>query len=246
MSLSIVILAAGKGKRMQSSLPKVMHELAGRSLIEHVIVAASRLLYREIYLVYGYGGDVLQSALPALDVQWIEQKEQLGTGHAVLQAIDEIPEEDHVLILYGDVPLITHQTLKKLVTEANETGFGILTSLIDDPTGYGRIIRDGNRNIVRIVEEKDARDEEKSINEINTGMMVIKSKWLKTWLGSLNDNNAQKEFLFTDVVALAVNTKTVISSVRPDSVMEIKGVNDRVQLSELERYYQHSLICVVI
>ncbi len=240
MSLSIVILAAGKGKRMQSSLPKVMHKLAGKTLIEHVVATASRLPCRETYLIYGYGGETLQSALPALDVKWVEQKEQLGTGHALLQAMDHIPDGDNVLILCGDVPLITQQTLEMLVAEAEATGFGILTALVDDPAGYGRILRDDNGDIIQIIEEQDARGEEKDINEINTGVMVISSAWLKTWLGSLDNNNAQKEWLLTDVVALAVRERRAIRSVRPGAVMEVKGVNDRVQLSELERYYQYN------
>ena len=238
MSLSVVILAAGKGNRMHSSLPKVMHTLAGKSLLEHVFLAASMLPDHEIYVVYGHEGDKLRQSHAALDVRWVEQARQLGTGHAIVQVIEAIPADDHVLVLYGDVPLITVQTLKKLVAAADETGFSLLTSHIGDPTGYGRIIRDDAGNILRIVEEKDAGDREKSICEINTGMMVARAVQMKKWLGMLVDDNAQKEYLLTDIVRHAVNEKVGVRSVSPASVMEIKGVNDRVQLSELERHYQ--------
>ncbi len=238
MSLSVVILAAGKGNRMHSSLPKVMHTLAGKSLLEHVFLAASMLPDHEIYVVYGHGGDKLRQSHAALDIRWVEQARQLGTGHAVVQVIEAIPDDDHVLVLYGDVPLITEQTLKKLVAAADETGFSLLTSHIEDPTGYGRIIRDDAGNILRIVEEKDTDDREKSICEINTGMMVVRAVQMKKWLGMLVDDNAQKEYLLTDIVRHAVNEKIGVRSVSPASVMEIKGVNDRVQLSELERHYQ--------
>ncbi len=238
MSLSVVILAAGKGKRMCSSLPKVMHPLAGKTLLEHALAAATRLPCREIYIVYGYAGDKLRQAHPGFEAQWVEQEEQLGTGHAVAQVIAAIPDEDDVMVLYGDVPLITSQTLTRLVAAAAETGFSLLTSHIEDPTGYGRIVRDDEGNILRVVEEKDAGDREKSINEINTGMMVVKSRWMKKWLGSLTVGNAQKEYLLTDIVNLSVNEKIPVQSVSPDSVMEIKGVNDRLQLAELERRYQ--------
>ena len=238
MSLSVVILAAGKGNRMHSSLPKVMHTLAGKSLLEHVFLAVSMLPDHEIYVVYGHGGDKLRQSHAALDVRWVEQARQLGTGHAVVQVIDTIPDDNHVLVLYGDVPLITEQTLKKLVAAADETGFSLLTSHIEDPTGYGRIIRDDAGNILRIVEEKDDDDREKSICEINTGMMVVRAVQMKKWLGMLVDDNAQKEYLLTDIVRHAVKEKVGVRSVSPTSVMEIKGVNDRVQLSVLERHYQ--------
>lgn len=238
MPLSVIVLAAGKGERMRSSLPKVMHPLGGKTLLERVLVTATGLSCDAIYVVYGHEGHLVRQALAVPDVRWIEQAEQLGTGHAVAQAADFIPDDHHVLVLYGDVPLTTGQTLNKLVEAAKETGFSLLTSRLENPTGYGRIVRDGAGNILRIVEEKDADEQEKLLCEINTGMMVVSADQLKKWLGMLTDDNAQKEYLLTDVVRHAVSENVRIHSTSPASVMEIKGVNDRTQLSELERYYQ--------
>jgi bifunctional UDP-N-acetylglucosamine pyrophosphorylase / glucosamine-1-phosphate N-acetyltransferase len=238
MSLSIIILAAGQGTRMRSSLPKILHPLAGRSLLEHVYVAASRFKARDIHVVYGYGGEQIQKSLLHLQVKWVEQAEQLGTGHAVAQAINDVPDVDNVLILYGDVPLITHETLTKLVAAAEDTGFSLLTSYIDDPRGYGRIIRDEKGDISRIVEEKDASDEQRSVCEINTGMMTVKASNLKRWLAELGNDNSQGEYYLTDIIQMAVDDGVVVESVQSDSVVEIQGINDRRQLAELERYYQ--------
>ncbi|OGT87402.1 MAG: UDP-N-acetylglucosamine diphosphorylase/glucosamine-1-phosphate N-acetyltransferase [Gammaproteobacteria bacterium RIFCSPLOWO2_12_FULL_52_10] len=239
MSLSIIILAAGQGKRMRSRIPKVLHKLAGRTLLEHVYVSALQLNFREAHIVYGYGGRQVPEALAHLQaVNWVEQQKQLGTGHAVRQAITHIPGVDDVLILYGDVPLITYQTLQRLVDAADETGFSLLTSYIDDPKGYGRIIRDGKGDILRIVEEKDTGDEERSVCEINTGMMTVKAKYLSRWLEELDNNNRQGEFYLTDIVQKAVSEGITISTTQPDAVSEIRGINDRVQLAEMERYYQ--------
>lgn len=239
MSLSIVILAAGQGKRMNSDMPKVLHRLAGRTLLEHVYTAVLQLSFRETHVVYGFGGSQVPEALAHLEgVKWIEQKQQLGTGHAVLQAITRVPMVDNVLVLYGDVPLITYQTLQRLVDTASETGFSLLTSYIEDPKGYGRIIRNNRGEVTRIVEEKDASDEQRSICEINTGMMVVKHKYLSQWLNELDNNNNQGEFYLTDIVQKAVSEKIMIQTSQPDSVTEIHGINDRVQLAEMERYYQ--------
>ena len=238
MSLSIIILAAGQGTRMYSELPKVLHQLAGKSLLEHVHHTASMLETRGIHIIYGYGGDQLIEEHSHLDVDWVEQKEQLGTGHAVKQALPNIPDKDLVLVLYGDVPLITNETLSDLVNAAEETTFSLLTTFVEDPRGYGRIVRDENDEVSRIVEEKDASNDEKRINEINTGMMVVNGKALKQWVEKLEDNNAQSEFYLTDVIEMAVNDGIKINAVQPYSEVEIRGVNDRAQLSELERYYQ--------
>lgn len=238
MPLSVVILAAGQGRRMRSSLPKVMHKLAGKTLLARVLDTASRLPCRQIYVVYGEGGALAREAHPAPDAQWVEQKERLGTGHALAQVIDFIPDQDDVAVLYGDVPLLAQQTLEKLTAAAAETGFALLTAKLPDPAGYGRIIRDANGKILKIVEEKDATDQEKSISEINTGTMVVKSRWLKKWLRKLSADNAQKEYLLTDIVAMAVAEDIAAHSVEPASEMEIAGVNDRAQLAFLERYHQ--------
>ena len=238
MPLSVVILAAGQGRRMRSSLPKVMHKLAGKTLLARVLDTASRLPCRQIYVVYGEGGALAREAHPAPDAQWAEQKERLGTGHALAQVIDVIPDQDDVAVLYGDVPLLAQQTLEKLTAAAAETGFALLTAKLPDPAGYGRIIRDAKGKILKIVEEKDATDQEKSISEINTGTMVVKSRWLKKWLRQLSDDNAQKEYLLTDIVAMAVAEDIAAHSVEPVSEMEIAGVNDRAQLAFLERYHQ--------
>jgi bifunctional UDP-N-acetylglucosamine pyrophosphorylase / glucosamine-1-phosphate N-acetyltransferase len=243
MSLSIIILAAGQGTRMYSESPKVLHKLAGKSLLEHVHHTASMLETRGIHVIYGYGGDRVIEELSHLDVEWVEQTEQLGTGHAVKQALPNIPDKDLVLVLYGDVPLITSETLTSLVAAAEnsetvESNFSLLTCFVDDPHGYGRIIRIDNNDVSRIVEDKDASNDEKKICEINTGMMVANGKALKQWVEKLESNNAQSEYYLTDIIEMAVKDGIKINTVQPHSIVEIRGVNDRAQLSELERYYQ--------
>ncbi len=223
---------------MYSELPKVLHQLAGKSLLEHVHHTASKLETRGIHVIYGYGGAQLIEEHSHLDVDWVEQKEQLGTGHAVKQALPNIPDKDLVLVLYGDVPLITNETLSDLVSAAEETTFSLLTAFVEDPRGYGRIVRNKNDEVSRIVEEKDASKDEKKIREINTGMMVVNGKALKQWVEKLEDNNAQSEFYLTDVIEMAVNDGIKVNAVQPYSEVEIRGVNDRAQLAELERYYQ--------
>ncbi|MBM2830259.1 MAG: glmU [Gammaproteobacteria bacterium] len=239
MNLSIVILAAGQGTRMKSEIPKVLHKLAGKTLLEHVYHAASALKHRDILIVYGYGGEKIKTQLAHLPMTWIKQAKQLGTGHAVKQALPDIPDDDLVLILNGDVPLVTSVTLKQLVVAARDTGFGLLTSTIDDPSGYGRIIRNKKGKLLRIVEEKDANEVERSICEINTGMMVIAAKSLKRWIKKLDNKNTRKEFYLTDIIEIAARDGATINTIKPDSPVEIRGINNRVQLAEMERYYQY-------
>lgn len=237
---SIIILAAGQGTRMHSRLPKVLHKLAGRPLLEHVCLTAYTLQYRTLVIVYGYGGRQVPDALPHLKAEWIEQAEQLGTGHAVAQALPLIEDDNHVLILYGDVPLITSETLEQLVAAAADTGFSLLTAVVDNPAGYGRIIRDAADAVIRIVEDKDASDSERRIHEINTGMMVVRADLLRRWIAALNNNNRQGEYYLTDILGMAAVEGVAIHTVKPSAVHEIAGINDRIQLAEAERHYQQA------
>lgn len=238
MSLCIIILAAGQGTRMYSDKPKVLHCLAGKPLLEHVYHTAMTLPHRDIYIVYGYGGEQVPDALQDTEVSWVKQEQQLGTGHAVQQVLPDVPDVDNVLILYGDVPLITDESLSTLVEAASGSGFSLLTTYLDEPRGYGRIIRDDNENIIAIVEEKDATDEQRNICEVNTGFMVVKADALKSWVNTLNNENKQNEYYLTDIVAQAVADGVNIVSVMAESSIEVKGINTRAQLSEAERYYQ--------
>ena len=238
MNLSILVLAAGQGKRMYSDVPKVLHALAGRPLLEHVCRAAAQLSAERIYVVYGHGGERVRKALRHLDVTWIEQSRQLGTGHAVAQALPSIDSRNGVLILYGDVPLITSETLERLKDALAEGGIGLLTVDLDDPDGYGRIVRDHSGAVVRIVEHKDATPEERAIREVNTGMMAISAAPLLRWIEQLDDRNAQREYYLTDIIGMAVGEGIPIKTVAADSVYEVIGINDREQLADLERHYQ--------
>ena len=238
MSLSIVILAAGKGKRMFSDLPKVLHLLAGRPLLQHVIDTATGLPHRSLYVVCGHAAEHLREHFPSKKLRWVEQAEQLGTGHAVAQAINDIPDTDQVLILYGDVPLIGQATLERLTTAGGQTGIALLTRELAAPTGYGRIVRDAAGEVQAIVEEKDATQEQRKITEINTGILTAKAEWLKRWLQALDNKNAQQEYYLTDIIAAAVAENIPVATVRPDSAQEAQGVNDRLQLAALERGYQ--------
>jgi bifunctional UDP-N-acetylglucosamine pyrophosphorylase/glucosamine-1-phosphate N-acetyltransferase len=237
VTISVVILAAGQGKRMRSSRPKVLHRLADCSLLEHVYRTARGFAQSQIHIVYGHGGDAVREALGHLDVHWVEQPMQLGTGHALMQALPGIPDDATVLVLYGDVPLISLETLTALVGAAGE-GVGLLTVELEDPAGYGRIVRDTLGNVRRIVEEKDATRDEIAIREVNTGMMAAPARWLRTALERLGNNNAQGEYYLTDVIEMAVADGVAVNAVRAQSVMEVMGVNDRAQLATLERHYQ--------
>ena len=236
-SLSVVILAAGKGTRMYSDLPKVLHPLAGKPMVQHVIDTALKLGAQNVHLVYGHGGDLLKEKLSDQPLNWVLQAEQLGTGHAMQQAAPHFSDDEDVLMLYGDVPLISGETLQRLLAAKPQGGIGLLTVKLADPTGYGRIVRE-NDNVVGIVEHKDATAEQHKINEINTGILVASGRDLKRWLGKLNNNNAQGEYYITDIIALAHQEGHRIEAVHPDRLSEVEGVNNRLQLSALEREYQ--------
>jgi len=238
MALHIVILAAGQGTRMRSDIPKVLHLLANKPLLEHVCETAKALAAEQIHVVYGYGGERVRERLAHLDVNWIEQKEQLGTGHAVEQTLPDIGDEDNVLILYGDVPLISLATLQRLLAVGDAPGLALLTVNLDEPQGYGRILRTENGDIRGIVEDKDASAGQRLIDEVNTGFMAVAAAPLKRWIAALENNNVQGEFYLTDIVALAVAEGIQVGSVRAHDALEVSGVNDRLQLAALERHYQ--------
>ncbi len=238
MNRSIIILAAGQGTRMHSSQPKVLHTLAGKPLLEYVITTAKQLSAQHVYTVYGYGGDAVPTRLAHLKTQWVEQKQQLGTGHAVTQAMALVADDALVLVLYGDVPLISVTSLQKLVAAAGTDKLGLLTIRLDDPTGYGRILRDSQGKVKRIVEEKDATPNEREVKEVNTGMLAANAAHLRKWLGLLKNNNTQGEYYLTDIIALAVAEGVTITTVSPESPMEVLGINDKAQLAQTERYYQ--------
>ncbi|MBT1446209.1 bifunctional UDP-N-acetylglucosamine diphosphorylase/glucosamine-1-phosphate N-acetyltransferase GlmU [Shewanella sp. JM162201] len=237
MSLNVVILAAGKGTRMRSDLPKVLHSVAHKPMVQHVIDTARELNADNINLVYGYGGELLKAKLGEQPLNFVLQAEQLGTGHAVAQAIDHINDDDTVLVLYGDVPLTRKETLEALLAARKPDGVAVLTVHLNNPTGYGRMVREGGK-VVGIVEQKDASPEQLKINEINSGIMALPGKRLKSWLGRLENNNAQGEFYLTDVIAMAHADGVEIDTAHPANPIETEGANNRVQLAALERAYQ--------
>ena len=237
MALTSIILAAGKGTRMRSSLPKVLHSVAGKPMVQHVIDNAVELGTREVNLVYGHVRAQLQSALSHNEVNWVLQEEQLGTGHAVAVATDNIQDDDIVLILYGDVPLTKRSTLERLISITPDHGLSVLTVNLDNPSGYGRMLRE-NGKLVGIVEQKAATEAQLAIQEINTGIMAANGKLLKSWLSQLSNNNAQGEYYLTDIVAMAHRDGVEITSAQPDHPMEVEGANNRVQLAALERAFQ--------
>lgn len=236
-AMSVVILAAGKGTRMYSDLPKVLHTLAGKPMVQHVIDAAKGLGAHHIHLVYGHGGDRLKATLAADELSWVLQAEQLGTGHAMQQAAPHFADEEDILMLYGDVPLISQKTLQRLREAKPQGGIGLLTVVLDNPTGYGRILRE-NGAVVGIVEQKDATPEQLAIQEINTGILIANGGDLKRWLAQLTNNNAQGEYYITDIIALAHREGRDIAAVHPARISETDGVNNRLQLAALERAYQ--------
>jgi bifunctional UDP-N-acetylglucosamine pyrophosphorylase / glucosamine-1-phosphate N-acetyltransferase len=237
--MNVVILAAGHGKRMHSDTPKVLHVLAGRPLLAHVIETAKSLSPERIVIVYGHGGETVREAIADGAVEWVKQQPQLGTGHAVQQALPKLNGEAATLVLYGDVPLIRKATLERLCGSAGK-GLGVLTVELEDPTGYGRIVRSRGR-IARIVEERDASDKERAVREINTGIMVAPTRKLKSWLGRLRNDNAQKEYYLTDIVRLAVDEEVPVSGVAAEAAWEVLGVNSRAQLARLERMHQRNI-----
>ena len=238
MSTTVIILAAGKGTRMRSNLPKVLQPLAGRPLLGHVIDTAKKLQADHIITIYGHGGALVQNAFAHEQIQWVEQAEQLGTGHAVQVTLPVLPREGVSLILSGDVPCITEQTLKKLLDVSRETQIGLVTLTLADATGYGRIVRE-NGKIQAIVEHKDASEAQRQIQEINTGIYCVSNAKLHEWLPKLSNNNAQGEYYLTDIVAMAIADGLEVASVEPELAFEVEGVNDRVQLAALEREFQN-------
>ena len=240
--LHVVVLAAGQGKRMRSDLPKVLHPLAGRPLLSHVIDAANALGAARVHVVYGHGGGTVREAMTAADVEWVEQREQLGTGHAVAQAMPGVPDHATVLVLYGDVPLVNPATLHETATLASGgSGIALITAVVDEPGGYGRIVRDPDGHVRGIVEEGDASDEQRAIAEINTGILAARAGKLRDWLRGLSRDNVQGEYYLTGAVARAVEEGMPVRTVPPEAIEEVLGVNDRVQLATLERFHQRRL-----
>ncbi|GJH13779.1 bifunctional UDP-N-acetylglucosamine diphosphorylase/glucosamine-1-phosphate N-acetyltransferase GlmU [Caballeronia novacaledonica] len=239
--MNIVILAAGMGKRMRSALPKVLHSLAGKPLLAHVIDTARTLSPTRLVVVVGHGADKVREAVGAPDVQFALQDRQLGTGHAVQQALPLLDPSVPTLVLYGDVPLTRASTLKRLIDAAGAERYGVLTVSVNDPTGYGRIVRDAAGKVKKIVEQKDASEEERRIAEINTGIVITPTRTLETWLASLKNNNAQGEFYLTDVVERAIDAGVEVVTAQPDAEWETLGVNSKIQLADLERIHQRNV-----
>jgi bifunctional UDP-N-acetylglucosamine pyrophosphorylase/glucosamine-1-phosphate N-acetyltransferase len=234
--LNIVILAAGRGTRMHSDKPKVLHQLAGKSLVQHVLDCANKLNPHQVCVVFGHGGDAVPNALKGAEVFFAIQEPQLGTGHAVQQAMPHMSAEGQTLVLYGDVPLIQHQTLHRMQLVGN--GLTLLTVNLDNPTGYGRIVRNDNGDVTGIVEEKDATPEQREIHEVNTGIMLVPTSLLHDCLAKLGNKNSQGEYYLTDVVSLAAGLGVVINTVQPTHEWEIHGINSKSQLATLERIWQ--------
>ncbi|MDD4913832.1 MAG: bifunctional UDP-N-acetylglucosamine diphosphorylase/glucosamine-1-phosphate N-acetyltransferase GlmU [Methylococcales bacterium] len=238
MTIKTIILAAGQGTRMRSSLPKVLHEIADKPLLQHVYETSAGLAENSIFIVYGHGGETVREKLNHLHAVWIEQKQQLGTGHAVQQAIHHVEDDDTVLILYGDVPLLKADTLNALLKNVSETSLALLTVELDDPTGYGRIVRDHNHAVCKIVEQKDANATELQIREGNTGILACNGRRLKDWLSGLGNKNAQNEYYLTDIIEMAVADGLLVKTTMATDPDEVLGVNNRNQLAHLERAYQ--------
>lgn len=238
MNISTIILGAGKGTRMRSDKPKVLHAIADKPMLKHVYDMSQQLPNNAITIVYGHGGDLLKNTFADLKANWAEQREQLGTGHAVQQALPFINEKDVALILYADVPLLKLATVERLLALANDNTLALLTVNLNDPMGYGRIVRDLHAQVEKIVEEKDASVQEKTIQEVNTGIMAVPGTHLKKWLQALKNNNAQGEYYLTDIIEMAVADNVAVVTAQPDHEDEVLGVNNRAQLNYLERAYQ--------
>jgi len=238
MKLGVVVLAAGQGTRMRSALPKVLHPLAGRPLLAHVLDTSHAIGADRICVVYGHGGERVRETMTAYGCMWVEQAVQRGTGHALMHAMPLMQDMERVLVLYGDVPLIGADTLLRLAGEAAGTDLGVLTAILDDPTGYGRIVRDGGGRVLRNVEQRDATEAELEINEVNTGFLISDRARLDDWLSRIGNSNAQGEYYLTDVIGLAAADGVDVATSQPGSMEEVSGINDRAQLAALERYYQ--------
>lgn len=237
--LNVVILAAGAGKRMQSSLPKVLHHLAGRPLLLHVIDTVRLLMPDKICIIIGHGGEMVKQSIAGADLTWIEQAQQLGTGHAVMQGLPHLDSDGQTLVLYGDVPLVSLRALQQLIAISEGKNFALISAITENPFGYGRIVRNRETDkIVAIVEQKDATVEQRNIREINTGIMLIPTMYLSQWLPKLESNNIQQEYYLTDIITMAVEQGICIASIQAENIWEILGVNDKRQLAELERIYQ--------
>jgi len=237
-NLSVVILAAGQGTRMRSNLAKVLHPIAGKPMLHHVIEVAASLEPQSTHVVYGHGGEQVKECSQAYDVRWHLQSQQLGTGHAVAQATPAIKDNQTVLILYGDVPLISKETLSALLNQVSNTQMALLTVILDQPAGYGRIIRNENQAVEAIVEQKDATAEQQTITEVNTGIMALKAAPLKKWLANLNNENAQNEYYLTDIIEMAVSAGIKVATTTATDALEVEGINNRQQQARIERYYQ--------
>ena len=236
--LNIVILAAGKGTRMYSDKPKVLHALAGKPLVRHVLDCAATLQPQQICVVYGHGGEAVPQAMPQYGAQFVMQAPQLGTGHAVQQAMPHLKDDSRTLVLYGDVPLIQHSTLHQMLQASD--GLVLLTVHLDNPTGYGRIVRNAEGDVQCIVEEKDATPEQRGICEVNTGILLAPTGKLRDWLSKLGNNNAQGEYYLTDIVAMAVQQGVVVHTAQPAHRWEVEGINNKTQLAALERVWQQT------
>lgn len=238
MKLSIVILAAGHGQRLCSTLPKVLHPLAGKPLLTHVVETAQQLNPAAILVVYGYGGEQVPTQLQALPVQWVRQEEQWGTAHAVAQALPSIPSDHAVLVLLGDVPLVSSASLSTLIALMDADSVGMMTARFPDPQGFGRILRSDAGEVIAVVEEKDAHDGQRLINEVNTGIFLVYARDLARWIPQINNHNAQQEYYLPDIIPLAVAEKRCIVTTIPAAYQEVQGINTRAQLAALERYWQ--------
>jgi bifunctional UDP-N-acetylglucosamine pyrophosphorylase/glucosamine-1-phosphate N-acetyltransferase len=238
MNLDVVVLAAGKGTRMRSDMPKVLHILADKPLLGHVISAANSLKPTAIHIVVGHKAEDVEASFPGSPFRWVKQTEQLGTGHAVAQAMPNINHDSVVLILYGDVPLIKASTLKAMIEDVSEDQMSLLTVDLKTPDGYGRIVRDDNSSVAAIVEQKEATAEQLTLTETNTGIMAVSAQQLSTWLPALSKSNNQGEYYLTDIIAMAAAEGVTVKAFHPDTEAEVQGVNDRVQLANLEREFQ--------
>jgi bifunctional UDP-N-acetylglucosamine pyrophosphorylase/glucosamine-1-phosphate N-acetyltransferase len=236
--LHVVILAAGQGSRMKSALPKVLHRIAGKPMLHHVMDTARQLGAERIHGVIGHGAEQVRAITPADDVQWALQDQQLGTGHAVAQALPNLPDDARVLILYGDVPLTRPETLEQLIARVSDHAIGLLTVTLDNPDGYGRILRNDQGAVTAIVEQKDATPGQKDINEVNTGILAVSAGHLKAWIPALSNANAQGEYYLTDIIAMAAEAGVAVDVAQPETEHEVQGVNNRLQLAGLERWYQ--------